>query len=102
MLLIPLRVYLLPSLFTPSELAVLDAPVASADAVLVSLGGPLQPERNQRAEAVRDEEVASGRSTANGGGREEEGLRKREKRETEEGEVEGGEAGLQRVTSIKR
>ncbi|BGP12253.1 hypothetical protein JCM10213_000054 [Rhodosporidiobolus nylandii] len=104
-ILIPVRYYWVPSLFTPEELLALDAPTANSAAVLVSLGGPLQPERNQRHAApfARDEEAGSARTTVKEM-RAEEGLRKREKREQPgvEGAVAGGEAGVQRTTSIKR
>ncbi|GAA5836117.1 hypothetical protein JCM11251_007374 [Rhodosporidiobolus azoricus] len=108
-LMIPLRVYWVPTLFTPEELLALDAPTANSAAVLVSLGGPLQPERNQRVHFAttisegRDEEEGRGRSSAQAMGREE-ALRKREKRETAqvEGAVEHGEAGVQRTASLKR
>ncbi|KAK4698793.1 hypothetical protein P7C70_g7476, partial [Phenoliferia sp. Uapishka_3] len=39
--LIPVRYYLVPRFLTAEELAVLDAPTANSDALLVSLGGPL-------------------------------------------------------------
>ncbi|GAA6018663.1 hypothetical protein JCM10207_009001 [Rhodosporidiobolus poonsookiae] len=102
-ILIPVRYYWVPSLFTPEELLALDAPTANSAAVLVSLGGPLQPERNQRGSASADEEAGRARTTASERVQED-GLRKREKREAagEPGAVEGGEAGLQRTTSLKR
>lgn len=50
-LLIPVRHYWLPRIFSEKELAVLDAPTANSAAVLVSIGGPLQPERGSE-EAV--------------------------------------------------
>ncbi|GAA5867536.1 hypothetical protein JCM1840_002543 [Sporobolomyces johnsonii] len=113
MLLIPVRHYYVPRLFTPDELAALDAPTANSAAVLVSLGGPLQPERGHEAARRSDEgdvEEGKGRSTqARGRVLEEEeaddeGLRKREKREERgrQGGVKGGMEGLQRVGSIKR
>ncbi|GAA5858350.1 hypothetical protein JCM8547_004661 [Rhodosporidiobolus lusitaniae] len=102
-LLIPLRHYYIPTLFTPEELLALDAPTANSAAVLVSLGGPLEPERNQHgaAKVGRDEEArATGREEQR-----EEGLRRRERekeRREDEGVVEGGEGGMQRVTDLKR
>ncbi|KAJ8297285.1 putative transporter [Rhodotorula toruloides] len=109
--LIPVRYYLVPRLFTPEELVALDAPTANSAAVLVSLGGPLQPEYGQpRAKSVQDEEEKVGgeeRGRTSGLKDEEgrvEGLRRREALEREEQErgVPGGAAGLQRIVSIKR
>ncbi|BGP21228.1 inorganic anion exchanger [Rhodotorula toruloides] len=111
--LIPVRYYLVPRLFTPEELVALDAPTANSSAVLVSLGGPLQPEYGQPREKGgknKDEEERvggerRGRSSAweDEEGRVE-GLRRREALENEEQErgVPGGTAGLQRIVSIKR
>lgn len=96
-LLIPVRYYWVPKLFTPEELKTLDAPTANSAAVLVSLGGPLQPEhgsverRSARAGDVED------------GSREKEatGLRRRAVRE-EQGEPKVVSDGLQKTTSITR
>ncbi|GAA5924493.1 hypothetical protein JCM1841_004602 [Sporobolomyces salmonicolor] len=109
-LLIPVRHYYVPRLFTPAELAALDAPTANSAAVLVSLGGPLQPERGHGLGRERDKgdvEEGKGRTTARDSVEDEaddEGLRKREKTEerVRQGGVQGGMEGLQRVGSIKR
>ncbi|GAA6041008.1 hypothetical protein JCM8097_000538 [Rhodosporidiobolus ruineniae] len=105
--LIPVRYYYIPALFTPEELVALDAPTADSAAVLVSLGGPLQPERNQRVSHAHsagvDEEADHGRSTVAATSQAEEGLRRREKRDgTGEETVDGGQRGVQRVASLKR
>jgi hypothetical protein len=39
MLLIPWRYYYGPRIFSPRELAILDAPTANSEAVLISIGG---------------------------------------------------------------
>lgn len=108
-ILIPVRYYLVPRLFTPEELLALDAPTANSAAVLVSLGGPLQPEYGQArpATSMRTDEEAVELGTGRTGGREreqDEGLRRRLTREEveREGGVRGGEAGLQRTGSLKR
>ncbi|KAK4047473.1 hypothetical protein OIV83_005385 [Microbotryomycetes sp. JL201] len=107
-ILIPLRVYLVPRLFTPHELAVLDAPTANSEAVLVSLGGPLQPEHGH--EKYLDGGASNGtdgklptrperRDT-------ESGLRRRASfsraGEERDGQVQGGMAGLQNVLNADR
>ncbi|GJN92039.1 hypothetical protein Rhopal_005067-T1 [Rhodotorula paludigena] len=95
--LIPFRYYLVPKLFTAEELIALDAPTANSSAVLVSLGGPLQPERGQPkpARSARFEDDAGergeGRSSARAAAQDEdEMVRRREKREEEAGERERG------------
>ncbi|GAA5849109.1 hypothetical protein JCM9279_005793 [Rhodotorula babjevae] len=107
-ILIPVRYYLVPRMFTPEELLALDAPTANSAAVLVSLGGPLQPEYGQARPArhpVDEEAVELGAGTTSAKDREQdEGLRRRimtEEVERERGVV-GGESGLQREGSLKR
>lgn len=113
--LIPVRYFLVPRLFTPEELVALDAPTANSSAVLVSLGGPLQPEygqpRGRDRDRDRDEEEKVGERGRASGWKEDgeeagriERLRRREALEREEQErgVPGGAAGLQRIVSIKR
>lgn len=58
-----MRHFIIPKLFTPEEIAALDAPTANSPAVLVSLGGPLQPERASTRRAARRPSFASGLST---------------------------------------
>jgi len=107
-ILIPVRYYLVPRMFTPEELLALDAPTANSAAVLVSLGGPLQPEYGQARPARHpaDEEaveLGAGRTSAKDR-EQDEGLRRRvltEEVERERGVV-GGESGLQREGSLKR
>ncbi|KAK4046404.1 hypothetical protein OIO90_006575 [Microbotryomycetes sp. JL221] len=122
-ILIPLRVYWVPRLFTPHELAVLDAPTANSDAVLVSLGGPLQPEhghdkyyngdagRNEGMHAATRPRITTKRST--GRGDEEKGLRRRlshsrqdqpspQQQSQQSREVENGMSGLQNVMNADR
>ena len=41
-----MRHFCVPKIIPPEDLAVLDAPTANSEAVLVSLGGPLQRERH--------------------------------------------------------
>lgn len=57
-MLVPLRHFVLPKYFTAEELEALDSPTATSDAVLVSLGGPLQGERGQEARATEDRQCA--------------------------------------------
>ncbi|ORY90129.1 HCO3 transporter family-domain-containing protein [Leucosporidium creatinivorum] len=105
-LLIPLRHFYVPRLFTPEELLVLDAPTANSAAVLVSLGGPLQPEHGseRRSGLHADQDIEEGCRAQEGA----DGLRRRGRaREQEEGVGEVGEPkvvedGLQKTTSIKR
>ncbi|GAA5955163.1 hypothetical protein JCM8115_001870 [Rhodotorula mucilaginosa] len=78
--LIPVRHFIIPKLFTPEEIAALDAPTANSPAVLVSLGGPLQPERASTRRAARRPSFASGLSTQRShydGGGDNNGLRRR-------------------------
>lgn len=78
--LIPVRHFTIPKLFTPEEIAALDAPTANSPAVLVSLGGPLQPERASTRRAARRPSFASGLSTQRShydGGGDNNGLRRR-------------------------
>lgn len=104
-LLIPLRHFYVPRLFTPDELCLLDAPTANSAAVLVSLGGPLQPEHGSTStEGHRfdgeDERASRGKEGVTGAR-----LRRRGTREHEEELGLGaatGEAGLQKTTSITR
>ncbi|KAH8927933.1 hypothetical protein BT69DRAFT_1213485 [Atractiella rhizophila] len=64
--LIPFRTYICPKLFSPQELAVLDAPTANSFAVLVSLGGSIGshvsgetiPEEREVEEGRRGESTA--------------------------------------------
>ncbi|GAA6010976.1 hypothetical protein JCM8202_003851 [Rhodotorula sphaerocarpa] len=124
--LIPVRHYIVPKLFSPEELAALDAPTANSPAVLVSLGGPLQPERETSRRAARRPSFASGVSTQRSMGDAEEGSVRRRNGEAEgespeyddrwqeedeeaerqrrmhQHDVQGGMSGLQRVLSIKR
>lgn len=96
-LLIPARVYWFPRIFTNEELSVLDSPTADSAAVLVSLGGPLEPEHGT-AKSARDAEA-----TVQGDAYGSEGLRRRGIREEEDvGGEKVVEDGLQRTTSIKR
>ncbi|BGP44345.1 hypothetical protein JCM10450v2_000156 [Rhodotorula kratochvilovae] len=109
-ILIPVRYYLVPRLFTPEELLALDAPTANSAAVLVSLGGPLQPEYGQARPPAAAGKEAELKALEMGGGRasgmeeQDEGLRRRLTREEMDRArgVQGGEAGLQRVGSLKR
>lgn len=72
-ILIPVRYYWVPRLLTAEELAVLDAPAANSEAVLVSLGGPLETEKDKR--PARDLETgATGNTTKEKVGRRRRGL----------------------------
>ena len=110
--LIPFRHYFVPRMLAPEELAVLDAPTANSDAVLVSLGGPLQPERRYGRFASNDEAATTGASAgqahmtgeaAAAYSDEETGLRPRRRTADEDVQahtVPGG--GLQKTTAVKR
>lgn len=100
--LIPVRHYWFPKIFTPEELAILDAPTANSDAVLVSLGGPLLPERgsHERQDVIRDIRHRAGLDP-------ETGLVRRRTvhlQENDEAAVIQGDSNnrLQHVTSIRR
>ncbi|KAM0790354.1 hypothetical protein ACM66B_003238 [Microbotryomycetes sp. NB124-2] len=113
-ILIPLRVYWVPRLFTPHELRVLDAPTANSEAVLVSLGGPLQPEKGH--EKYYDGRANDDSVATNGGDRAgtrpsagrtdtENGLRRRSsfsRSGDQQTNVPGGMNGLQNVLSADR
>ncbi|GAA6047562.1 hypothetical protein JCM3770_005809 [Rhodotorula araucariae] len=108
-ILIPVRYYLVPRLFTPEELLALDAPTANSAAVLVSLGGPLQPEYGQArpgaaAPCEAELEALERGASRVSGVEQDEGLRRRFTREEMDraGGVPGGEGGLQRMGSLKR
>ena len=83
-MLVPVRHFVLPRWFTADELGMLDDPTATSEAVLVSLGGPLQGERVREARyRAGDGEAGLGDGGANYG---KEGLRRRR------GAAEGKEA----------
>ncbi|KAI5476911.1 inorganic anion exchanger, partial [Pseudohyphozyma bogoriensis] len=94
--LIPLRHIYGPKWFTLEELSILDAPTANSEAVLVSLGGPLNTGKERETETEDVEAKAAG-----GGSEEEAALRRRTSREsqmrdTKEREVvEGGQREMQ-------
>ena len=67
MILIPVRHFIVPRLFTQQELLILDAPTANSDAVLVSIGGPLP-------EVKQEEGEVEGVSSRESGVKDEEGL----------------------------
>lgn len=75
MILIPVRHFLVPLFLTPHELSILDAPTANSEAVLVSIGGPL--------ESASEEDGLEEETTRESGEKEVRGFRRRKGRGVE-------------------
>lgn len=97
-LLIPFRYYFGPRWFTPAELAILDAPTANSNAVMVSIGSDLARVTGDGLEVAPDTGIAGSKARAPGGTKEADRLAAWRVRSRDEED----DAHIQNLTSIRR